>query len=174
MASCSDSVSSHREAEGHGRAGTQACAAPSAPSTCPTPHGAQPHLQPWHLLSAWEQCSHSPADPAHQRGGEVAGAAAAPPAGEGRPPVPGVRVPAAGPGAASGPGPAPGAHRGGAQAREHQVGPEWGLSGGKGCWFTLSVRPPFPCNWSTWPASPSVPTPAPSICVDWYTGTLPT
>lgn len=114
-----DCVSPHREAEGCRPAGAQACATPLASGAHPTPHGAQPHLQPRHLLSAEQQCCHSPADPAHQRGGEVAGAAAAAAAGEGGPAVSGVGVPAASAGTAPGHGPTPGAGGGGAQAREH-------------------------------------------------------
>lgn len=59
----------------------------------------------------------------------MAGAAAAPAAGEGGPPVAGVRVPAAGAGAAAGPGPAAGARGPGAPAGERQVGPGAGSRG---------------------------------------------
>lgn len=57
----------------------------------------------------------------------MAGAAAAPEAGEGGPPVTGVRVPAAGAGAAAGPGPAASTRGPGAPAGERQVGPGGGL-----------------------------------------------
>ena len=62
----------------------------------------------------------------------MAGAAAAPAAGEGGPTVAGVRVPAAGAGAAAGPGPAASTCGPGAPAGERQVGPGGGLGPGAG------------------------------------------
>ena len=86
----------------------------------------------------------------------MAGAAAAPAAGEGGPTVAGVRVPAAGAGAAAGPGPAASTCGPGAPAGERQVGPGGGLGpgagGGRGAEPAFSESLWSGCLWSavTW------------------------